>query len=119
MAVEAQGGTARRVINLSCYEKLSDMHVVSPPKDWNTVAPVALVELGFQKYSYIDAIYVGLREFLLQYFDIKIAEKRLGEICSEFVARINQMPDQQISPELLMQELNREGHQIKLMISRP
>ena len=119
LAVEAQGGTTRRVLNLSYYENLCDMHVVSPPKDWKTVvAPVALVELGLIKYGYFEALYVGFREFLLKYFGIKIKEERLGEICSEFIARVNQLPDQQISPQLLMQELNGEGHPIKLMISR-
>jgi hypothetical protein len=119
LAVEAQGGTTRRIINLSYYEKLCDMHVVSPPADWaTTVSPVALKELGFMKYGYLEAFYVGLREFLLKYLGIKIAEKNLGEICSEFIARVNNMPDQQISPGALMTELNAEGHPIKLMISR-
>lgn len=119
LAVEAQGGTTRRVINLSYYSTLCDMDVVSAPADWKTVvAPQALVALGHQKYGYLEAFYVGFREFLLKYLGIKIGEKHLGEICSEFVARTNNMTDQQIGPGLLFDELNATGHQVKLSISR-
>jgi len=121
LAVESQGGTTRRIINLSFYTKKGSMDIISSPKDWTTVvAPVALQQLGFAKYGYFEALYVGLREFLLKYLDIKISEKAVqkSEICSEFMARVIQWPDTEISPGLLAQQLIAAGNPVKLMIAR-
>jgi len=118
-AVEAQGGTTRRMINMSYYETRADMHIVSCPKDFKTfVAPEALKQLGFVNYSYKEAFYIGLREFLLKYLKIKIKEKTLGEICSEFVARVIGMKDSQLSPDELQTSLEETGFPIILKIEK-
>lgn len=121
VAVEAQGSSNRRIINLSNYQyfKKAEMHVVTPPKEWKDVASVALQQLGQAKYGYFEAIYVGLREFLLNRLNIKLSEKDMkGEICSEFVARVYGVSDVLLSPNALYTELMKT-QQVRLVVSKP
>ncbi len=81
MAVQAQGGNKRFVMNLSELDKC-ELWVVTPPKSWQAVAPTALAKLDRIPYGYFEAFYVGLREFLMTRFDITIPEKDFtGQIC--------------------------------------
>jgi len=108
MCVESQGGTTRRVLNLSYYKNL-DLYVVTPTKPWPTVADVALAKLGKEDYGYLEVAYVGLREFLLTRFNIKLPYLSVGkgQICSEFVASVFDLPEKLVSPQLLFDELMR------------
>jgi hypothetical protein len=116
MAVQAQGGNKRFVMNLSALDKC-DLHIVTSPKAWTDVAPLALVKLDKVPYSFIEAMYVGLREFLMKYFHIKIKERDFcGEICSEFNARVLGLADTNISPEGLYEELMKT-QQVRIVLS--
>src|SRR5271165_6371572 len=86
MAVEAQGGTKRRILNESFYSS-KKMVVIKGVKAWSDMAPDALSKVAEQKYSYITAVYAGLRDFLVRMFGWRLPKmNHPGEICSEFVA---------------------------------
>lgn len=115
MVVEAQGGTKRRVLNASFYDRF-DLDVVKAPKDWNSYANEALSKIGEAKYGYFEAAYVGLREFLLKKFNIKLPRKNIDsdeEICSEFVASLLGLAEVNVSPQALWVEL---GSKVDLRI---
>lgn len=102
LVVEAQGGTKRRIINLSYYVDYMDasLYVVTPPRPWPSVTSLALAKVGDIQYNYVEAIYVGLRDFLWHSLRIKIpARSFTGEICSEFIANVFGLPIQDPSPE--------------------
>ena len=118
MAVQAQGGNKRFVMNLSALDKCQ-LYVVTPPKNWTTVAPNALVKLDQVKYGYMEALYVGFREFLMTRFNITLPERSFtGQICSEFVACMEGCSDVHISPEILFEEL-RKTQPLRLVLSNP
>lgn len=118
MIVEAQGGTKRRIINLSYYRQYG-FDVVNPPVHWNDVQSKALEQIGVERYSMVTAFYVGLREFLLKRFNIKLPKSNFpGEICSEFVARLENQEQIEISPEMLFENLSKEGYTIKIKVGK-
>lgn len=120
MAVEAQGKTNRRIINMSnyAYFKKAEMYVVTPPKNWTDIDHIALAKLGQVQYSYLEAIWVGLREFLLKRLNIKISEKNFpGQICSEFVAATYGLEDILLSPNALYAELMKT-QELRLVITK-
>lgn len=105
MAVQAQGGNSRFIQNASALDKC-DIYVVNSPKAWAEVAPVALAKLDKVPYGWMEAIYVGLREFLMTRFNWTLPERSFtGEICSEFCARVLGLSDVYISPQGLYEEL--------------
>jgi hypothetical protein len=98
LAVEAQGGTDRRIINESFYVD-KNMVVFKGIKDWNSIDSDALSKIASQKYSYITAVYAGMRDFSMRVFGIRLPKfSHPGEICSEFVARLQGLSDTDISP---------------------
>jgi hypothetical protein len=98
MAVEAQGGTKRRILNESFYSN-KKMVVIKGIKAWSDIAPDALSRVAEQKYSYITAFYAGLRDFCVRIFGWRLPKmNHPGEICSEFVARLQGLPDTDLSP---------------------
>lgn len=98
LIVEAQGGTKRRIISFSYYDDC-EVKIIQAPKDWNLVKDEALKDLGKVTYGWIDAIYVGIREFLNSYCSISLPSTNFpGEICSEFVARVYDLKEKNISP---------------------
>lgn len=116
MMVEAQGGTRRRIVNLSKYRNI-DLDVMKAPDDWRNVANEALERLSEVPYGYLEALYVGIVEALQQYFDVTIPRKNFkGEICSEFVARIYDMPSKHVSPQELMNQLVEAGIEPRLLV---
>lgn len=117
MCIEAQGGTRRRILNLSFYQqKGMTLYVVTPPKDWCSVAHTALEKLGEVKYGYFEAFYVGIREWMLKNFRIKFKEIQFdGEICSEFIARTYGLKEVAVSPELLFEQLM-ETQQLRFIV---
>lgn len=115
---EAQGGTKRRIITMSFYAK-DELHVIKSPRAWNEYSDVALQDIGIQEYGWIQAAYVGFREALLNYFNIKLTPKDFdGEICSEYVANMLNILPPNVSPEGLYQELLKNGYDISLVIKK-
>lgn len=116
MMVEAQGGAKRRIVNMSFYKDV-DLDIMSAPKDWEEIGPAALEKLGLVEYGWLEAGYVGLREFLLKYLNIKIPEANLpGEICSEYVSRVLDLESQHISPQMLWEQLEKLGHKPRAFV---
>lgn len=112
LVVEAQGGTKRRIINLSEYT-VHEMDVIKSPKDWSTYSQQALDKLGVAKYGWTQAAYLGIRQFLLQKFRIKIPRRSIaGEICSEFVATCLGLSETRLTPSELQQALASMGHPV-------
>lgn len=119
LVVEAQGGTKRRVVNMGFYA-LHNIDVVSAPRNWEEYATEALENIGVQDYGWFEAGYVGLRETLLHYFNWALSARDLpGEICSEFAARLLQLPDPHVSPQGLVKVLEKQGHPVKFQIVSP
>jgi hypothetical protein len=88
MAVEAQGGTTRRIVNMSFYSD-KDIVVIKGIKSWDDICADALSQVADQKYSYLTAFYAGLRDFSIQHLGIRLPKmNHPGEICSEFAARM-------------------------------
>jgi hypothetical protein len=105
MVAEAQGGTPLRVQDFDFYCR-RPLHIVAAPKDFITYENVALTGIGQIKYGYLDALYTGVRDFFFNYLNIKLPQKDFhGEICSEYVARVLQMPSTDLSPQDLFNEL--------------
>jgi len=101
MAVEAQGGTKRRIINMSHYSD-KPMTVVKGLKPWNDIASDALSRIEIQRYSYVTAVYAGLRDFSMHRLGAKLPKmQHPGEICSEFCARMSGLPETDLSPGAL------------------
>lgn len=115
--VEAQGGSRRRIVNMSFYNK-DKIDVITAPIDWNVYADKATSSLGKVRYGWLDAIYVGIRESLMRTTKfIRLPRYTLtGEICSEFVARMLELPEKQVSPQLLYEQLEKDGHTLKFKV---
>ena len=109
MMLEAQGGAMRRIVNISFYKGL-ELDVIATPKPWNEVAPNAMESLGQVGYGWLEAGYVGIRELLMKTMGWTLPYKDLpGEICSEFVARMIELENPHISPQLLWEMLEAEN----------
>lgn len=111
LCVEAQGGTSRRLLNFSFYaDKM--VTVIAAPCNWSTVECQALARVGQAPYGWFDAIYVGIREFALKYFNISLPMTQIRhEICSEFCASVYDIHPTEISPQLLYEELIKTSHE--------
>lgn len=109
LLVEAQGGTKRRILNASFYEKKT-LSMVRAPKEWSMIEDAALSSVGKKGYSYFDAAYVGIRDFLWKALNIRIPSNDFpSEICSEFIARVYDLPYKNVSPQGLWEMLNNEA----------
>lgn len=106
MMVEAQGGTRKRIVNMSMYDGC-EMDVFRDPKtNWNAIKNSVLDRIGVIEYGWLQAIYIGIREFLLKKWSIQLPSKNFeGMICSEFVAIVYHLDDTNISPQMLYEEL--------------
>jgi len=106
LIVEQQGGTKRRLLNSEYYDD-RELHIISNPQPWKDQAPKALERIGLVPYSYVEAIYTGLRDFLFRSVGIQLPALNFpGEICSEFVARVLGLDSKDVSPQDLFDQLH-------------
>lgn len=118
MIAEAQGGAHRRILNMSFYQA-DELDIIQAPKPWTSIVESALTKLGQVEYGWIEAYYVGIREFLLKYLNIKIPAINLpGEICSEYIADNLGLEERHISPQLLWENLLKIGHKHIIKVRR-
>ena len=116
--IEAQGKTKRRILNFGYYSD-RDIDVVRAPLEWKTVCDKALKRVGKTDYTMLGALYVGVRECLWKYVGIKLPTLDFpGEICSEFVAEIYDIEPNDVSPQVLFEQLQHLGHNVDLEIRR-
>lgn len=107
MCVEAQGGSRRRILTLNYYDDAL-MTIVRAPKEWSEVREVALEDIGRKTYSFLEATYVGIREFLQRRTSLKLPRLNTRhEICSEFIAKVYDLPETDISPQKLYEQLTK------------
>lgn len=105
MVVEAQGGTTLRVQDFDFYCR-RPLAIVAAPKPFAGYESIALARVGEVPYGYIEALYVGLRDFCWDYLGIHLPQKNFrGEICSEFVGRCLGLDSSDISPQDLFNEI--------------
>lgn len=117
MVVEAQGGAKRRIVNMSFY-KGQQIDVICAPASWEDIGSSALDNLNTVKYGWLEALYVGIREFLMNSTKF-IVLPRLdlpGETCSEFVAITLKLPYTNISPQKLIEYLTNKGHEVRVRL---
>lgn len=109
LVVEAQGNTSRRITNLSFYAD-RELVVVKSPKPWSEVRELALDKVSRANYGYIDALWVGTREWSQRVLRLNLPKLDFeGETCSEFVARLYDMNEVIVSPQKLYSNLIRSG----------
>jgi hypothetical protein len=114
MMVEAQNSTKRRIVNASNYDYVN-LDIVSGQKPWSEIEGDALMGLGLIDYSMREAIEVGAKEFMLKYFNINlpITKDEPGEICSQFIAKLQGVDNVMLSPEGLYEALLKKGSVLK------
>lgn len=110
LLIEAQLGSNRRIVNASVYSR-ENMTVICGLVPWKDIEREAMERIGIEKYSVKSAILVGLSDFLSKIFKINtnVPDKR-GEICSEFVAKMERLSPSTISPgdlyDLMLEKSN-------------
>lgn len=117
MIVEAQGGTKRRILNMSYYQN-RNLDVVESPRSWESYADVATEKLGEVGYGWMDALYIGLRDFLKGVVVLPAKDVDSGEICSEFIAKCLEIDEQSLGPGGLFDYLIEHGSVLKIKIRR-
>ena len=113
MITEAQGGTSRRIVNLSFYQT-EDIDVITPLRSWTTISNAAIAKLGKVEYGWLDAIYIGITS-KLKFLHMKPRNFR-GEICSEWVANLQSIYPSTVSPQQLFDILLQNHQRVKLRI---
>jgi hypothetical protein len=105
LCVEAQGSTRRRIFPLSFYSD-NLLTVVAAPRPWKTVEAFALSKVGKAEYGMVEAMYVGVREFILRHTGYKLpARFNNKEYCSTFVAAVYDLEVESGSPQTLYEHL--------------
>ena len=115
MIIEAQGGTTRRILNLSFYQG-HNMDLMKAPKPWIDYADDITSKIGLIPYGWLDAIYSGLREKIQKYIYLPPKNLDSGEICSEMIAKALKLPITELSPQGLFDELKKGGNDISIEI---
>jgi len=77
----------------------------------------ALERLGKEKYGWLEAIYIGIRERLQKYIVLPQTNFS-GEICSEFVAKVFDLSQVHISPGKLYNVLIETNSELKVQIRK-
>jgi hypothetical protein len=111
--LEAQRFTRRRILTLSYY-KDRGLVVLTPLVPFEQSYDNILQGIGKSKYSWLSVLYVGLRELL----NGKLKSKDFsGEICSELVARSQNLDDVAVSPQKLHDILIEKGSKVRVVIN--
>lgn len=118
MIIESQRGTKRRIQNLSVYSD-NDLDILPAPTEFMMYEEQAFSELGIKKYNSIEAIYIGIREFLFKTLKWRLPSAKFsGEICSEFIARLLELSNTDVSPQGLYEQLVDLGHNISIKVRK-
>jgi len=106
MVAESTTHGGMRIVTASHYSD-RELDIVAAPKEWKSISARVLEKSGTAEYGWFSAAYIGLREFMFTHFDIKLPEDKTNrnQACSEFVAEMLGLPDNDISPGMLMKYL--------------
>lgn len=95
-----------RIATLSHYYDRLFEHV-SAPVTWQSIEQKALERSGTADYGWLSATYIGIREFMLTHFGIRLPQDKSNKnkACSEFVSELLELEDTDISPGALYKKL--------------
>lgn len=115
MIAEANGGAQRRIVNLSHYKDYQ-LDIIQAPRPWDEIKDKALERLGQVQYNWIRAGYVGVNELFERTFGFQLPDMEMpGEICTEYVANVYELPYNHLSPAALFRFLHHEcDHPIRV-----
>jgi len=107
MVIEIFLGTKGKILP---FETFNDRLFcgIKAPKEWSEVKHTALAQVGKRKYSLWQFTHVGLRDYFWNTFKIRLPRFKhspQGEICSEFIARVYELSDHDVSPQGLWNHL--------------
>ena len=106
MVVESTTHGGIRIVQASTY-KDRNIEILSPKIHWMDIEESAISKSGTAEYGWVSAMYIGLREFLFKYFEIKLPvnKNNRNKACSEFVAEVLNLEDTDITPRKLYEIL--------------
>lgn len=106
MVCESTTHGGSRIATASHYSGRVFEHVPAPA-DWRLIEQKALEKSGTAEYGWFSAMYIGIREFMLTHFNIKLPQDKSNKnkACSEFVAELLEQNDVDISPGVLYKTL--------------
>lgn len=112
MVVESTTHGGIRIVQASTYHD-RELSMLPSPRPWNELEERALSRSGTAEYGWISAMYIGLREFFFNNFNIKLPvnKNNRNKACSEFVAEVLEMRDVDISPAKLYNILSSGGYE--------
>lgn len=107
MIVESTTHGGIRIVQASTYKDRM-FGLIEAPCPWEYIAGRALERSGTAEYGWLSATYIGLREFFLQKFSIRlpVQQNNRNKACSEFVAEVLGLEDVDISPKKLYDMLS-------------
>lgn len=102
MVVESTTHGGIRIVLASTY-KDRNIEILSPKIHWMDIEETAISRSGTAEYGWFSAMYIGLREFLFNHFEIKLPvnKNNRNKACSEFVAEVLKLEDVDITPKKL------------------
>lgn len=102
MVVESTTHGGIRIVLASTY-KDRNIDILRPKIHWMDIEETAISRSGTAEYGWFSAIYIGLREFLFNHFEIKLPvnKNNRNKACSEFVAEVLKLEDVDITPKKL------------------
>lgn len=118
MFAESEIGTKLNLVNLSRYLGYP-MSIVPAITPWSLkISQKVFGRINVTGYSIPQAIHSALRDIFLRFFgwNFPKAKDYDGEICSEFIAKVYNLPDSDLSPEALLRYLRKSHHTIKYEI---
>jgi len=107
MVVESTTHGGIRIVQASTY-KDRNFGLIAAPRPWEFIIDDALVRSGTAEYGWFSAMYIGMREFALKQFNVRLPvnKNNRNKACSEFVAEVLGLKDVDISPKRLYDILN-------------
>lgn len=106
MVCESTTHGGSRIATASHYSDRLFEHVHAPI-EWQGIEQKALERSGTAEYGWFSATYIGIREFMLMHFNIRLPQDKSNKnkACSEFVAEVLELEDTDISPGVLYKKL--------------
>ena len=75
--------------------------------EWSKIEDRALERSGTAEYGWFSAVWIGFREFMWKYFEVRLPANKnnRNKACSEFVAEVLGLEDVDITPRGLYEIL--------------
>ena len=98
----------RQIVTFSVYDdEWRKFELIKAPKPWSEVVDVAIEKTSDHKYSFLEFCWIGVRYLSQKWFNVVLPKLGLkSEVCSETVAMIYGITDEEITPQQLYNKLN-------------